>query len=55
MIPDVQNLADRLLVRGRTTLSDVPERQGDLHLAAKALLAMTRSFHQSVVLMLDCT
>ncbi len=54
-IPEVHSLANRLLARGRTVLTDVPEQQGDLRLAAKALLAMSRSFHRSDVLTLDCT
>jgi len=53
-IPEVHSLADRLLARERTTLTDVSEQQGDLRLAAKALLAMSRSFNRYDLLMLDC-
>ena len=53
-ISEVYSLAGRLMARGRTVLSDVPDQQGDLRLAAKALLAMSRSFHRSDLLMLDC-
>jgi hypothetical protein len=54
-IPEVKRLAGRLLGRGRTALTDVPEQQGDLRLAAKALLAMTRAYNRHDVLTLDCT
>jgi hypothetical protein len=50
----LHGLAERLLARGRTLLTDVPVEQGDLRLAAKALLAMSRSFHRSDLLRLDC-
>jgi hypothetical protein len=53
-IPEVKRLAGRLLARGRTVPADAPDGQGDLRLAAKALLAMTRSFNRYDVLMLDC-
>jgi hypothetical protein len=53
-IPEVKRLAGRLLARGRTVLTDVPEQQGDLRLAAKALLAMSRAFNRYDVLALDC-
>jgi hypothetical protein len=54
-IPEVKRLAGRLLARGRTVLSDdASDGQGDLRLAAKALLAMTRSFNRYDVLTLDC-
>jgi hypothetical protein len=43
-IPEVKRLAGRLLARGRTMpADDASDGQGDLRLAAKALLAMTRS------------
>jgi hypothetical protein len=54
-ISEVHGLAERLLARGRTMLTDVPEQQRDLRLAAKALLAISRSFHRSDLLMLDRT
>jgi hypothetical protein len=54
-ISEVHSLAERLLARGRTVLTDVPEQQGDLRLAAKALLAMSRSFNRYDLLMLDRT
>ena len=38
-IPEVHSLANRLLARGPTVLTGEPEQQGDLRLAAKALLA----------------
>jgi hypothetical protein len=47
-IPEVKRLAGRLLADGHT-------EQGDLRLAAKALLAMTRSFNRYDVLTLDCS
>jgi hypothetical protein len=53
-ISEVHSLAERLLAHGRTVLTDVPEQQGDLRLAAKALLARSRSFHRSDLLRLDC-
>jgi hypothetical protein len=53
-ISEVHSLAERLLARGRTVLTDVPEQQGDLRLAAKALLAMTRAFNRYDLLTLDC-
>jgi hypothetical protein len=54
-ISEVHSLAERLLARGRTALTGVPVEQGDLCLAAKALLAMSRAFHRSDLLMLDRT
>jgi hypothetical protein len=53
-IPEIKRLAGRLLARGRSELTGEPDQQGDLRLAAKALLAMTRSFNRYDVLMLDC-
>ena len=44
------SLADRLWARGRTVLTDVPEQQQDLRLAAKALTALLRSFNKHDVL-----
>jgi hypothetical protein len=52
-ISEVHSLAERLMARGRTVLTDVPEQQGDLCLAAKALLAMTRAYNRYDLLMLD--
>jgi hypothetical protein len=52
-ISEVHSLAARLMARGRTVLTDVPEQQGDLRLAAKALLAMTRAFNRYDLLRLD--
>ena len=52
-IGEVHSLAERLSARGRTVLTDVPEQQGDLRLAAKALLAMTRAYNRYDVLTLD--
>jgi hypothetical protein len=53
-ISEVHSLAERLSVRGRTVLTGDPEQQGDLRLAAKALLAMTRAYNRYDLLMLDC-
>jgi len=52
-ISEVENLTGRLAARGRTVLTDVPEQQGDLRLAAKALLAMTRAYNRYDLLTLD--
>jgi hypothetical protein len=54
-IPQVHSLADRLAARGGTLPPAIPEQPGDFALAAKALRALTRAFHRSDVLMLDCT
>jgi hypothetical protein len=54
-IPEVKRLAGRLLAREQAELTDVSGQQGDLRLAAKALLAMTRSFNRYDVLTLDCS
>jgi hypothetical protein len=53
-IPEVHSLAERLAAQGQAVLTDASGQPGDLRLAAKALLAMSRSFHRSDVLMLDC-
>jgi len=53
-IPEVKRLAGRLLAREQAGLADDSGQQGDLRLAAKALLAMTRSFNRHDVLTLDC-
>jgi hypothetical protein len=53
-IRDVQSLADRLLSRGLSKLSDDrPEHAGDLRLAAKVIRAMARSFGQADVVTLE--
>jgi hypothetical protein len=52
-IPEVHSLANRLLARGQAELTDVSGQPGDLRLAAKALLALTRAYHRSDLLMLD--
>ena len=52
-ISEVHSLANRLLASGRTAPAGVPVEQGDLRLAAKALLAMSRSFNRYDLLMLD--
>jgi hypothetical protein len=54
-ISEVHSLAGRLLASGRTVLTGVPVEQGDLCLAAKALLAMTRAYNRYDLLMLDRT
>jgi hypothetical protein len=51
----VRSLAGRQAARGRKVLTDVPEHQGDLRLAAKALRAMTRAFNRYDILRLNCT
>jgi hypothetical protein len=51
---EVHSLAQRLLAPGEAALTDISGQQGDLRLAAKALLAMSRSFHRSDLLILDC-
>ena len=53
-IPEVKRLAGRLLASEQAGLTDASGQQGDLRLAAKALLAMTRSFNRYDVLTLDC-
>jgi hypothetical protein len=53
-IPEVKRLAGRLLARKQAELTGDSGQQGDLRLAAKALLAMTRSFNRYDVLTLDC-
>jgi hypothetical protein len=53
-IPEVKRLAGRLLAGEQAELTGVSGQQGDLRLAAKALLAMTRSFNRHDVLTLDC-
>jgi hypothetical protein len=52
-ISEVHSLAERLAARGRTMLSGCPDQQGDLRLAAKALLAMTRAFNRHDILTFD--
>jgi hypothetical protein len=54
-ISEVLSLAGRLMADGRTAPAGVPVEQGDLRLAAKALLAMSRSFNRYDLLMLDRT
>jgi hypothetical protein len=54
-IPEVKRLAGRLMARGRTVPTDnALDGQGDLRLAAKALLALTRAYNRYDVLTLDC-
>ena len=53
-IRDIQALADRLLSRGLSKLSDDrPEHAGDLRLAAKVIRAMARSFGHADVVALE--
>ena len=48
---DVQSLADRLLSRGVSKLSDDrPEHAGDLRLAAKVIRAMAQHFNSTDVI-----
>ena len=53
-IPEVKRLAGRLLAGRQAELTGNSGQPGDLRLAAKALLAMTRSFNRYDVLTLDC-
>jgi len=53
-ISEVLSLADRLMARGQAVLTDVSGQQGDLRLAAKALLAMTRAYNRYDLLTLEC-
>jgi hypothetical protein len=53
-IPEVKRLAGRLLARKQAGLTGEFGQQGDLRLAAKALLAMTRAYNRHDVLTLDC-
>ena len=53
-IPEIRSLADRLLSRGVSKLSDDrPEQAGDLRLAAKVIRAMARSFGHADVVILE--
>jgi len=54
-IPEVKRLAGRLLAVRQEELAGETGQQGDLRLAAKALLAMTRSFNNFDLLKLDCS
>ena len=53
-IPEVKRLAGRLLAGKHAGLAGDSGQQGDLRLAAKALLAMTRAYNRYDVLTLDC-
>jgi hypothetical protein len=53
-IPEVKRLAGRLLAEEQAGLTGDSGRQGDLRLAAKALLAVTRAYNRYDVLTLDC-
>jgi hypothetical protein len=51
---DVQSLADRLLSRGVSKLSDDrPEHAGDLRLAAKVIRAMAQHFNSTDVITIE--
>jgi hypothetical protein len=53
-IHEIKSLADRLLSRGVSKLSDDrPEHAGDLRLAARVLRAMARSFGHTDVVTLE--
>ena len=53
-IPEIRSLADRLLSRGLSKLSDDrSEHAGDLRLAAKVIRAMARSFGHADVVTLE--
>jgi hypothetical protein len=53
-IPEVKRLADRLLAEKQAGLTGDSGQQGDLRLAAKALLALTRAYNRYDVLTPDC-
>jgi hypothetical protein len=53
-IPEVKRLAGRLLARKQAGLAGDSGQPGDLRLAAKALLALTRAYNRYDVLTLDC-
>jgi hypothetical protein len=53
-IPEVKRLAGRLLASGQAELSGDSGQQGDLRLAAKALLAMTRAYNRYDMLTFEC-
>ena len=53
-IPEVKRLAGRLLASKQAELSGDCRQQGDLRLAAKALLAMTRAYNRYDMLTLEC-
>ena len=53
-IPEVKRLAGRLLASKQAELSGDSGQQGDLRLAAKALLAMTRAYNRYDMLTLEC-
>ena len=54
-IPEVKRLAGRLLTGRQAELAGDSGQQGDLRLAAKALLAMTQAYNRYDVLTLDCS
>jgi hypothetical protein len=53
-IPEVKRLAGRLLTGRQAELTGSTGQEGDLRLAAKALLALTRAYNRYDVLTLDC-
>jgi hypothetical protein len=53
-IPEVKRLAGRLLASEQAEQSGDSGQQGDLRLAAKALLAMTRAYNRYDMLTLEC-
>jgi hypothetical protein len=53
-IPEVKRLVGRLLAWKQAGVTGDSGQQGDLRLAAKALLAMTRAYNCYDVLTLDC-
>ena len=52
-LDEIFALATRLESRGVTKLSDQPEQQADLRLAAKVLRAMAKSFNRGDTVTLD--
>ncbi len=52
-IDEIHNLADRLLSRGVTKLTDAPEQQNDLRLAARVIRTLLRSFSSSDVVSIN--
>jgi hypothetical protein len=48
-VKEVNALANRLMNRGATRLTDQPEQQNDLRLAARVIRALVRSFNHADV------
>ncbi len=52
-IDEIHSLADRLLSRGVTRLTDAPEQQNDLRLAARVIRSLVRSFAPSDIVTIN--